>query len=153
MGIVVRVQPDASAKVEVLGRAAQYDVCGEACGTQANRVRDNLGHWIYPAVMPDGRRVKLLKVLLTNHCEKNCTYCVNRAEREARRTSFAPDQLARLFDQRDRLEPVGPELLLDARAAGAHQVRHRVRRLEHRVAGAAQVAGALVVGHHDAGLQ
>jgi putative DNA modification/repair radical SAM protein len=99
MSVTIRVQPDARAKVEVLGRAAQYDVCGEACGTQANRVRDNLGHWIYPAVMPDGRRVKLLKVLLTNHCEKNCTYCANRVGRDVRRIAFKPDELARAFDQ------------------------------------------------------
>lgn len=99
MSVVVRVQPDARAKVEVLGRAAQYDVCGEACGTQANRVRDSLGHWIYPAVMPDGRRVRLLKVLLTNHCEKNCAYCANRIGRDVRRIAFKPDELARAFDQ------------------------------------------------------
>ena len=72
MAISFRVAPDAREKVEILGRAAQYDVCGEACGTQAARVKDNIGRWIYPAVMPDGRRIALLKVLQTNACEKNC---------------------------------------------------------------------------------
>ena len=99
MSVAIRVQPDASEKVEMLGRAAQYDVCGEACGTDASRVRDNLGHWIYPAVMPDGKRVKLLKVLLTNVCEKNCGYCGIRAGRDSQRISFNPDELARVFDQ------------------------------------------------------
>ena len=99
MSVAIRVQPDAREKVELLGRAAQYDVCGEACGTDASRVRDNLGHWIYPAVMPDGKRVKLLKVLLTNVCEKNCAYCGVRAGRDARRFGFQPDELARVFDQ------------------------------------------------------
>ena len=99
MSVAIRVQPDASEKVEMLGRAAQYDVCGEACGTDASRVRDNLGHWVYPAVMPDGKRVKLLKVLLTNVCEKNCGYCGIRAGRDSQRISFNPDELARVFDQ------------------------------------------------------
>jgi putative DNA modification/repair radical SAM protein len=99
MAIHFRVEPDAGQKVEILGRAAQYDVCGEACGTEASRVRSDLGRWIYPAVMPDGTRVKLLKVLLTNVCEKNCAYCAVRAGRDARRISFKPDELACLFDQ------------------------------------------------------
>jgi putative DNA modification/repair radical SAM protein len=99
MGVAIRVEPDAREKVELLGRAAQYDVCGEACGTDASRVRDNLDHWIYPAAMPDGRRVKLLKVLLTNVCEKNCAYCAVRAGRDAQRFGFKPDELARVFDQ------------------------------------------------------
>lgn len=99
MAIVIRVEPDARDKVEVLGRAAQYDVCGEACGTDAARVRGNLDRWIYPAVMPDGKRVMLLKVLMTNACERNCAYCANRIGRDAPRTRFAPDELARLFDQ------------------------------------------------------
>lgn len=105
MSVAIRIQPDAREKVELLGRAAQYDVCGEACGTDASRVRDNLGHWIYPAVMPDGKRVKLLKVLLTNVCEKNCAYCGVRAGRDTERFSFIPDELARVFDQmvRNRL--------------------------------------------------
>ena len=119
MSVVVRVQPDARAKVEVLGRAAQYDVCGEACGTQANRVRDNLGHWIYPAVMPDGRRVKLLKVLLTNYCEKNCRYCGNRIGRDVERTAFKPDELARAFDQMVRANLVEGLFLSSGICGGA----------------------------------
>lgn len=99
MAVSIYIQPDARQKVEALGRAAQYDVCGEACGTDAARKRDELGRWIYPAVMPDGRKVALLKVLQTNACEKNCAYCVNRRGNDLRRTTFAPDELARLFDQ------------------------------------------------------
>jgi len=99
MSIAIRVQPDAHQKIELLGRSAQYDVCGEACGTAAARTRDGMGRWIYPAVMPDGKRIALLKVLLTNACEKNCDYCANRAARDVRRTRFCPDELARVFDQ------------------------------------------------------
>ena len=86
-------------KIQMLGEAARYDLCSEGCGTAANRVRDDIGRWIYPAVMPDGRRIKLLKVLQTNACEKDCYYCAQRASRGCRRTSFSSDELAHLFDQ------------------------------------------------------
>jgi len=89
---------DTGQKIEMLGRAAQYDLCGEACGTEAHRVRDDLDRWIYPAVMPDGRRIAMLKVLMTNACENDCRYCAQRASRDCRRISFQPEELARLFD-------------------------------------------------------
>jgi putative DNA modification/repair radical SAM protein len=90
---------DTYEKVEMLGRAAQYDVCGEACGTKASRMPDDLGRWIYPAVMPDGRRVKLLKILQSNVCANDCYYCANRAGRDYPRVSFSSDELAQAFDQ------------------------------------------------------
>ncbi len=93
---------DTFEKVEILGSSAQYDLCGEACGTDAARKKDDLGRWIYPAALPDGRRVALLKVLLSNACQKDCYYCANRASRDFRRVSFAPEELARAFDQMHR---------------------------------------------------
>lgn len=84
-------------KLEFLGRAAQYDLCGEACGSEAHRQRDDLGRWIYPAVLPDGRRIRLLKILLTNVCVNDCLYCANRAGRDCPRLSFAPEELAAAF--------------------------------------------------------
>ena len=93
---------DTFEKVGILGRSAQYDLCGEACGTDAARKKDDLGRWIYPAVLPDGQRVAMLKVLLSNACQKDCHYCANRASRDFRRVSFAPEELARAFDQMHR---------------------------------------------------
>jgi putative DNA modification/repair radical SAM protein len=93
---------DTFEKVEILGRSAQYDLCGEACGTDAARKKDDLGRWIYPAALPDGQRVAMLKVLLSNTCQKDCHYCANRASRDFRRVSFAPEELARAFDQMHR---------------------------------------------------
>ena len=93
---------DTRQKIEVLGRSAQYDLCGQACGTEASRARDDLGRWIYPAVLPDGKKINLLKVLLTNACENDCHYCANRASRNFRRLSFTPEELAHTFDQMHR---------------------------------------------------
>ncbi len=95
---------DTVEKVQTLGEAARYDLCG-ACG-ESHRVKDDMGRWIYPAALPDGKTVKLLKVLLTNACDNNCLYCLNRKDRNFRRTSFKPEELAHLFDQLHRAEMV-----------------------------------------------
>jgi putative DNA modification/repair radical SAM protein len=126
MAVSFRVAPDAREKVNVLGRAAQYDVCGEACGTEAARKRDNIGRWIYPAVMPDGKRIALLKVLMTNVCEKNCAYCVNRAGNDIERTIFSPDELARLFDEMARAKLVEGMFLSSGICAGATRTMDRM---------------------------
>jgi len=85
-------------KIDVLGEAAQYDLC-RGCGTGDARVQNDLGRWIYPAVRPDGRRINLLKVLQTNVCERDCFYCANRSQRDTPRVSFAPEELARGFEE------------------------------------------------------
>ena len=85
-------------KIDLLGEAAQYDIC-RGCGTHSNRSRDDLGRWIYPAVHPDGKRIAMLKVLQSNVCEKDCAYCANRSGRDVPRATFGPDDLARAFDQ------------------------------------------------------
>jgi len=83
-------------KTRLLGEAAQYDTCA-ACGKGPSRTKDELDRWIYPAVMPDGKTVNLLKILLSNACENDCLYCVNRRSLDSCRTGFLPGELARLF--------------------------------------------------------
>ncbi len=83
-------------KADMLGQAAQYDAC-QGCGTHMHRTRDDIGRWIYPAVRPDGKRVRLLKVLQSNVCHNDCAYCVHRSGRDVPRSTFSPDELARLF--------------------------------------------------------
>jgi len=53
----------------------------------------NLSH----AVLPNGKRIVLLKTLLTSACERNCYYCPFRAGRDFRRETFKPEELARAF--------------------------------------------------------
>lgn len=95
--IAVHKAPSLEEKIELLGQAARYDLCGEACGTEAHRIRGDMDRWIYPAVLPDGQRVALLKILLTNVCTRDCAYCANRAGRDCPRTGFTPEELARTF--------------------------------------------------------
>ena len=50
------------------------------------------------AIMPNGKRIKLLKTLLSSYCENNCLYCPFRARRDLPRASFTPDDFAALFN-------------------------------------------------------
>jgi len=90
---------DIPQKLDLLGLGAQADLACGSCGEGQKRVRDDIGRWIYPAVRPDGKLIRMLKVLQTNACEKDCFYCATRREREQPRTTFQPDELAHLFDQ------------------------------------------------------
>jgi len=90
---------DTDEKIELMGRFAQFDLCGNCTPRtpESHRRRSPLGTWIYPAVMPDGTTVRLLKLLLTNVCLNDCTYCVNRCTRDVPRSGFEPAELAGLF--------------------------------------------------------
>ncbi len=72
---------------------------------------------IHEAVMPGGKRIKLLKTLLTSACERNCFYCPFRAGRNFRRATFKPDEMARAFDQLHRSN-VAEGLFLSSGIAG-----------------------------------
>ena len=57
----------------------------------------------YPTVTPDGERVNLLKILLSNDCIHNCYYCGNREGRKGDRVRFSPEELVRIFlNMKDR---------------------------------------------------
>ncbi len=49
------------------------------------------------AVLPGGKRIVLLKTLLTSACERNCFYCPFRAGRDFHRETFKADELAQAF--------------------------------------------------------
>lgn len=53
--------------------------------------------YVHPALLPDGRRILLLKTLLNSACERGCYYCPFRAGRDFRRAAFTPEAFARLF--------------------------------------------------------
>jgi putative DNA modification/repair radical SAM protein len=83
-------------KLNILGGAAQYDLSC-ACGDSGHRVKADFTRWIYPAVIPSGGQIRMLKILLTNQCKNNCRYCENRVSSNIERVSFEPGELAELF--------------------------------------------------------
>ena len=93
---------DALEKLKLLGPATCFEPAEEVVGTRKlppRRGDDDLSGAIHNAVMPGGKRIALLKTLLTSACERDCTYCPFRQGRDFRRTTFTPDELARLFMQ------------------------------------------------------
>lgn len=87
---------DPEEKLILLGSEARFDLCGSCFGGES-RIRNPRGGWIYPVALPDGRRVPMLKILLSNVCIHNCLYCANRIGRKVKRASFTASELARLF--------------------------------------------------------
>jgi predicted DNA-binding helix-hairpin-helix protein len=69
--------------------------CGSSRETSFKSKQDALG--IHRAVMPGGKRIALLKTLLTSACERDCYYCPFRAGRDFRRATFKPEEMARTF--------------------------------------------------------
>ncbi|MBE7435678.1 MAG: hypothetical protein HS100_17315 [Anaerolineales bacterium] len=64
--------------------------------------REQRAAFVYPAQLPNGKKIKLLKTLLSSACERDCFYCPFRAERDFRRASFKPDEFADLFSKMNR---------------------------------------------------
>ncbi len=94
--MLLRSTPGVEEKLEVLGEGARYDLACGTCGE--GRVRQNdVDQWIYPSVLPNGRTQWMLKVLMSNTCLHNCRYCAFRHDRDIRRVSLSPEELASLF--------------------------------------------------------
>jgi predicted DNA-binding helix-hairpin-helix protein len=47
--------------------------------------------------MPGGKKMNVLKTMLTTACERNCYYCPFRAGRNMRRETFKPEEMAKTF--------------------------------------------------------
>lgn len=89
-------------KLEILADAAKYDAsCASSDAPKRDsRGRDGLGAstgaGICHSFTPDGRCVSLLKILLTNFCQYDCQYCVNRRSSNVPRARFSPKEVVDL---------------------------------------------------------
>jgi len=94
---------DALAKLQLLGPAADFepaeDINMVGQPTPLAQVPDALIGCVHHAAVPNGKRIALLKTLVTSACDHDCAYCPFRAGRDFRRATFTPDELARLFLQ------------------------------------------------------
>ncbi|MEW6095043.1 MAG: putative DNA modification/repair radical SAM protein [bacterium] len=110
-------------KAKILGDAAKYDICLSSCiaGGRAKDPKDPVNRWIYPASLPDGKTTFLLKVLLSNECENDCKYCINRCGRDFARVSFEPEELVKLFIELYRNRSVHGLFLSSGVAWGINQ--------------------------------
>ena len=106
-------------KLKLLGPATCYEPAEEVVDSRRPPPprEDGLAGAIHNAVMPGGKRIALLKSLLTSACERDCAYCAFRKGRDFRRATFSPDELAGLFIQLYR-KGVAQGLFLSSGIAG-----------------------------------
>lgn len=89
-------------KLAILADAAKYDASCASSGTSARDSTDGRGigstegMGICHSYAPDGRCISLLKILLTNFCQYDCLYCVNRVTSNVPRARFSVDEVVRL---------------------------------------------------------
>ena len=102
---------DLAQKLEILADSAKYDVACTSSGVERAGKHGSLGSCraagICHAFTPDGRCVSLLKVLYSNACCYDCSYCVNRRTNDIPRATFTPRELAELtigFYRRNYIE-------------------------------------------------
>lgn len=98
-------------KLTILADSAKYDVACTSSGTSHAAKRGTIGSCYAPgcchAFTADGRCVSLLKVLMSNCCAFDCSYCVNRKSNDVPRATFSPRELAELtieFYRRNYIE-------------------------------------------------
>lgn len=100
-------------KLAILSDAAKYDA---SCASSGAEQRDSRksggigsteGMGICHSYAPDGRCISLLKILLTNFCIYDCSYCINRSSSNVRRARFSVDEVVKLtvsFYKRNYIE-------------------------------------------------
>ncbi|RFC66944.1 MULTISPECIES: putative DNA modification/repair radical SAM protein [Mesorhizobium] len=100
-------------KLAILSDAAKYDA---SCASSGAAKRDSRktggigsteGMGICHSYAPDGRCISLLKILLTNFCIYDCSYCINRSSSNVRRARFSVNEIIALtmsFYKRNYIE-------------------------------------------------
>lgn len=102
-----------SEKLRILSGAAKYDVSCSSSGSNRGGKKGSLGSasssGICHSFTPDGRCISLLKILLTNCCIYDCSYCINRRSNDVERATFTADEVVNLtmnFYRRNYIEGV-----------------------------------------------
>lgn len=98
-------------KLAILTDAAKYDVACTSSGVDRSGTKDGIGNSIAAGIChtfsADGRCVSLLKILFTNECIFNCSYCQNNCNSDIPHASFTPDEVCEItmeFYRRNYIE-------------------------------------------------
>ena len=90
-------------KLTILTDAAKYDVACTSSGVERKGEKGGIGSaascGICHSFAADGRCISLLKVLQSNACVYDCSYCVNRHSNDVKRATFTAEELADLTIQ------------------------------------------------------
>lgn len=98
-------------KLAILADAAKYDASCASSGVKRKAEKNGIGNvqgaGICHSYTPDGRCISLLKILLTNFCIYDCSYCINRVSSQIKRAKFTVDEVINLtmdFYKRNYIE-------------------------------------------------
>nr|WP_314104168.1 putative DNA modification/repair radical SAM protein [Acinetobacter lwoffii] len=97
-------------KLQILADAAKYDVsCSSSGSNRKNKEKGvgNTGNGICHSYTEDGRCVSLLKILFSNVCIFDCSYCVSRRSNDVQRAAFTVQEVVDLtmnFYRRNYIE-------------------------------------------------
>ncbi len=132
-------------KLAILADAAKYDASCASSGVKRKAEKGGIGNaqgaGICHSYTPDGRCISLLKILLTNFCIFDCSYCVNRVSSQVKRAKFTVDEVVNLtmdFYKRNYIEGLflssgvakNPDETMEEMVMVAKKLR-----LEHRFGG------------------
>lgn len=135
-------------KLAILADAAKYDAsCASSGGEQRSSAQSkgigstDGGMGICHSYAPDGRCISLLKILLTNWCQFDCVYCVNRVSSNVARARFTIEEVVQLtldFYRRNYIEGLflssgiirSPDYTMEQMVEVARRLRE-----QHRFAG------------------
>lgn len=102
---------DIMEKLAILSSAAKYDASCSSSGSKRKNLNSGIGNastcGVCHSFTPDGRCISLLKILLTNYCIYDCSYCINRSSNDVSRAAFTPYEIAELtinFYKRNYIE-------------------------------------------------
>lgn len=98
----------------------------QAPETLAQRKKSARAFPVHFAVMPNGKRIALLKTALTTACERNCTYCAFRCGRDFERQTFTADEMAQAFMQLYRARIVEGLFISSGVAGGGVKTQDRL---------------------------
>ncbi|TCB77994.1 putative DNA modification/repair radical SAM protein [Acinetobacter sp. ANC 3781] len=97
-------------KLQILADAAKYDVSCSSSGSNRKNKDKGLGNTssgICHSYTEDGRCVSLLKILFSNVCIFDCSYCVSRRSNDVKRAAFTVQEVVDLtmnFYRRNYIE-------------------------------------------------
>lgn len=129
-------------KLTILSDAAKYDVACTSSGVDRKGNGIGMGNSIAPGIChtfsADGRCVSLLKILFTNECIFQCSYCQNNCNNDLPRACFTPDEVCTLtmeFYRRNYIEGlflssgiiISPNYTMDL----IYQTLYKLRNVHH----------------------
>ncbi|MDR2046314.1 MAG: putative DNA modification/repair radical SAM protein [Clostridiales bacterium] len=101
----------AEERLKILADGAKYDVSCSSSNGARRAEKGELGQChiagLCHSFTSDGRCVSLIKLLMTNKCEFDCLYCINRRSNDVPRASLTPREICELvsgFYRRNYIE-------------------------------------------------